>query len=82
LFLSFQIHVVPPVELMFLPSVVEAEITTFLDLPLAAHAFVKNPGRFRLADCTMLSFHVSLRDEKVFEFEKGELSFSCCNNIK
>ncbi|XP_074660511.1 nuclear pore membrane glycoprotein 210-like [Tubulanus polymorphus] len=69
---SMEVHVVPPTELVFLPSVVEAEIGSDLQLPLAAYALL-NPSKKIIADCSQLPFQVSVGDNNVFQFSRVEV---------
>ncbi len=71
--LFLQTYVLPPLDMDFLPSRVEAEIGTTLELPLAVFGYLPGgTGRFMFADCRHLHFTIQIIDRSIFQDVTGE----------
>ena len=66
----FQVYVIPPVDMEFLPSRVEAEIGTTLQLPLAVYGEIDGE-KIAFIDCRLLKYVVKVADETVFSYSPG-----------
>ncbi|KAI8519172.1 hypothetical protein Bbelb_024290 [Branchiostoma belcheri] len=68
-----KVYVLPPSEVQFLPSPVEAEIGTTLDLPLALFADISQKPRVlhHYEDCRQLKMEFKFSDKAVFQLVEG-----------
>ncbi|XP_019637955.1 PREDICTED: nuclear pore membrane glycoprotein 210-like [Branchiostoma belcheri] len=68
-----KVYVLPPSEIQFLPSPVEAEIGTTLDLPLALFADLAQKPRVlhHYEDCRQLKMDFKFSDKAVFQLVEG-----------
>eukprot|EP00058_Branchiostoma_floridae_P022277 XP_002607767.1 hypothetical protein BRAFLDRAFT_82784 [Branchiostoma floridae] len=68
-----KVYVLPPSDIQFLPSPVEAEIGTTLDLPLALFADLSQNPRVlhHYDDCRLLKMEFKFSDKAVFQLVEG-----------
>ncbi|XP_078582959.1 nuclear pore membrane glycoprotein 210-like [Branchiostoma floridae x Branchiostoma japonicum] len=68
-----KVYVLPPSDIQFLPSPVEAEIGTTLDLPLALFADLSQNPRVlhHYDDCRLLKMDFKFSDKAVFQLVEG-----------
>ncbi|CAH1786082.1 unnamed protein product [Owenia fusiformis] len=82
---SMVMYVTPPTDAYFVPSPVEAEIDSTLELPLAAFTNLPNGlGRHMFADCRFLPWKVTITDGNVFTHIEETLPIleESCTTIK
>ncbi|XP_022099452.1 nuclear pore membrane glycoprotein 210-like isoform X2 [Acanthaster planci] len=67
-----KVYVLPPSEIAFLDTTVEALVGSTLDLPLAGYALVP-PGKLKaaLTDCSTLPISIALSDTTIFQQTEG-----------